>query len=320
MAETDIRPFVYVETSVWNAAVEPVGRDLLRALGEKFQIAYGFEVVYEIKETKDAAKREAILDAIVDSRAMHIQVEGSGQEHRAVATLLDPRSIGPRPPNPAMALERMLQKFMGGQRQVDFPTVFADVKQEVISAVNAVSPTLVPGVSSLAIQLDEMSDRLTREHGPGIEFNSRSNLQKALGINPCHIAPSVVRPPMVIDQLWRILQPALERHAPGMVTIDWLLGRSGAQPTASIHDQCVSMYTMLNSIGFATDHGLTKDHRILSSVRDAQHVACATFCDALITRDVRLQRKAFAIYEYLGRCVAFLAVTEGSKWSLQERW
>ena len=59
----------------------------------------------------------------------------------------------------------------------------------------------------------------------------------------------------------------------------------------------------LDSVGYNTD---TKSRTIHSAPYDIQHLILATYCERFVTGDKRLQRKAQAIYQYVGAPIKVL--------------
>lgn len=57
-------------------------------------------------------------------------------------------------------------------------------------------------------------------------------------------------------------------------------------------------HLILNMIGFNPDKGLVKRDKIQNIISDGQHLGLASLCDSFITTDMRLYKKAEAIFKY----------------------
>lgn len=120
-------------------------------------------------------------------------------------------------------------------------------------------------------------------------------LRKNMGIDKGRLGnPETDNP---IQEIWQIISGKFDK-----VTADRFFGfdppdKQGYSlwpPYLGI----VGCYQMLNLLGYRTDNKISSEEATPNIFSDAQHVACAAFCDVLMSEDRRLCAKARAIYKY----------------------
>lgn len=102
-----------------------------------------------------------------------------------------------------------------------------------------------------------------------------------------------------INEIWELIKPAM-----GDIDKDVFFGFTENPATPEIphtqHGAIGGAHTILNLIGFSPDQGLAKRDKILNIMSDSQHVGMASYCQGLLSADLRLCQKANAIYQHIG--------------------
>ena len=326
MGNPESRACLYVETSVWNTIKYPGGEKLIGALAKSFHLVYSDEVVHEIAATSEAGLRNRLLDALTRFGALRLIVEGDEANPNVVGRADNPRCIGTRCQGSVPGFIALMQKFYGARSSESFAEIAETMQADIERVWGGLTSEGQAKARDVLAELKTWSEKLTAAHSAGAGFNGRTMLQQVVGVKLSQIAEQKIRPPGIIDQLWQLLQPKLDQLTGGKVTKEQFFGTEGhpevrgTTANATTFDRCLSMYVHLNFIGFAADKQLTDEDRIMGSVRDAYHVARATYCQGLITNDLRLHRKAVAIYEHLGRGIAILSSVDDDGFSLSQTW
>ena len=66
-----------------------------------------------------------------------------------------------------------------------------------------------------------------------------------------------------------------------------------------MHEKVISVYNVLNVIGYYPDSKMKHGRRFTAAMSDAGHAAIASFSDFLFSRDAAFIHKTRAAYEYL---------------------
>ena len=101
-----------------------------------------------------------------------------------------------------------------------------------------------------------------------------------------------------IEAIWDLIEPAM-----GGQDIDVMLGLSPNPYVEKFphtqHGAITSAHTILNLIGYSPDTKLSNRQKIRNILSDADHVGMASYCQGLLSSDIRLCNKAQAIYQYV---------------------
>ncbi len=102
----------------------------------------------------------------------------------------------------------------------------------------------------------------------------------------------------IIDQIWEKIKTGFLDFSQ-----DELFGKTtprffGTNPNWSILNKISWCYSFLNVLGYWPDKHISKIASIISFNSDALHVAYSSCCDALLTADKRLAKKASATFDY----------------------
>jgi hypothetical protein len=101
----------------------------------------------------------------------------------------------------------------------------------------------------------------------------------------------------IIDQIWDIVKDKF----PG-ISKDQLFGKEKLIATYPSNDclflKIVQCHSILNTLGYYPDKGLTLVNKVNGINSDASHIAHSIFCSALLSADDHLCKKAIAIFEY----------------------
>ena len=103
----------------------------------------------------------------------------------------------------------------------------------------------------------------------------------------------------IIDQIWE----KINGKAPGVSKEQFfgIIPIPGADQyeVYPLFLKIVGCYTALNFLGYWPDKKMSKISKIYGINSDASHVGHAAFCSALLSEDLRLCKKASAIYQFL---------------------
>jgi hypothetical protein len=101
----------------------------------------------------------------------------------------------------------------------------------------------------------------------------------------------------VVDRIWELVKDKF----PGL-TKDQLFGKESntiINPNNnSLFIKIVQCHSILNTLGYYPDKGLTRINKVNGINSDGSHIAYSIFCSALMSADDRLCKKAKAIFEY----------------------
>lgn len=104
--------------------------------------------------------------------------------------------------------------------------------------------------------------------------------------------------PTPIDEIWELIKPAM-----GNADKDQFFGFKENPATPEIphtqHGAIGGAHTILNLIGFSPDKGLANRDKIRNIMSDSHHVGMASYCQGLLSSDLRLCNKANAIYQHI---------------------
>lgn len=105
----------------------------------------------------------------------------------------------------------------------------------------------------------------------------------------------------IVDQIWDILSPVLTE-----ITKDQFFGRFPFESNNTVDTRqptflgILHCHSVLNYLGYWPDRRISRLSNIPSTRSDAVHIAYGAFCQAILSGDTRLCRKAAAIYSYFG--------------------
>lgn len=109
----------------------------------------------------------------------------------------------------------------------------------------------------------------------------------------------------IIDQIWDNVKDKFTG-----ITKDQLFGKEKIIATYPNNDclflKIVQCHSILNTLGYYPDKGLTLVNKVNGINSDASHIAHSIFCSVLLSADDHLCKKAIAIFEYFERNTAVL--------------
>lgn len=223
----------------------------------------------------------------------------------------------------ASSAEQLAHKFFGGQQGKDFQSIvdgqreaFADLMQYMVKNIKVLSDSEEPEIQQILAMLEKLPDLLIQQleesssqlvetfsaSMPSQEnFNATKEFRAAVEIDTSPL--SSIRPPHVMQKIWEMVSaseiiPAQFNSANDFLAKGVWAHLNDGEPTWE--SKIRSFYTLLNLIGFCADEKLQKDGRFRSAMGDQMHAGLAAFAQVFITSDVRMAKKVFAIYEYLG--------------------
>jgi len=117
---------------------------------------------------------------------------------------------------------------------------------------------------------------------------------------------------LIVDQIWSLVKdkfPGIEK--------DQLFGKKPLPymkiPEMPIFRTVVQCHSILNTLGYYPDKGLTKISKVYGINSDASHLAHSIFCSGIISADDHLCKKANAIFQYLGLNKAVIQLKFGKE-------
>lgn len=159
--------------------------------------------------------------------------------------------------------------------------VTGERKEKILSKANAVSKEMTDSIDT------HMKGRRpidTSRKAMGITSEDRKTAESA----ECPISA-----------IWELVSPAVN----GQVTKNQFFGFEpipGIESVQHTQEDAISgSYIVLNMLGLASDRGMSKREKVKNAISDGQHVGMASYCNALLSADLRLCNKAQAIFTYL---------------------
>jgi hypothetical protein len=318
------RPLAFLDTSAWNMLTTIAGGEILRWLIPQYRLAYSDSVIQELLRDQDTAKRATIFDVMKATKAVRLFIPyDAPHPQEARWELIDPEIIEASP-DQAPAMMALLQKFHGAQKNqtlLEVHNAFAGEARRAAEFLEGLGYSVPEG---FYISLSESAQHLPKNaNDPGT--NARIEFQKGFDIDLSQISPQAIHPPNILSQLWEYLKPKFKKmgyHPSSMEDffVPPLGVRTGLSDPCGVYDRCIPMYNMLNFVGFCADSGLTKDHRVVGTIRDAWHVAFGSLCSTFVVADEQCFRKAFVIYEYYRRSRAVYINLNGNQLSISSDW
>lgn len=130
------------------------------------------------------------------------------------------------------------------------------------------------------------------------ETRSLESMRKPIGTNDGKIGNPITRNP--IQEIWEIVRDKVEG-----VTAEQFFGFDPIDKQGydkwPMYLGIVACHTVLNFVGYGTDKGIASVGNLPNIMSDANHIATAAFCDAVISEDKRFCKKASAIYSFIER-------------------
>jgi hypothetical protein len=122
--------------------------------------------------------------------------------------------------------------------------------------------------------------------------------RKAMGITS-EMRKDIETSQSPVDAIWKLVSPSLNGVTKDQFFgFEPISGVEGVQLTQ--HGAISGAQIVLNMLGISPDQGLAKREKIKNIMSDGQHVGMASYCNALLSADLRLCNKARAVYKYLG--------------------
>ena len=112
-----------------------------------------------------------------------------------------------------------------------------------------------------------------------------------------------LKPPNVVEQVWQVISAdeAIQSSGIDMHRYFGINSVNPAYPHRNFYasEQVANIYLQLNLAGYFADEKLHQERGFRASNSDMNHVAMATYCNYLISNDMRLLKKAAAAYDCL---------------------
>lgn len=127
------------------------------------------------------------------------------------------------------------------------------------------------------------------------ETRTLESMRKSLGTDSGKIGSSKTENP--IQEIWEII-----RSKVGNLTSDQFFGFEPLDKQGygkwPMYLGIVACHIVLNFVGYRTDKGIAVVENLPNIMSDANHIAIAAFCDAVMSENKRFCKKASAIYKY----------------------
>lgn len=127
------------------------------------------------------------------------------------------------------------------------------------------------------------------------ETRSLESMRKPLGTNNGKVGEAKTDNP--VQEIWEVIRDKVKS-----VTSDQFFGFDPVNKQGydkwPMYLGIVGCHTVLNFIGYGTDKGIATVENLPNIMSDANHIATAAFCDAVMSEDKRFCKKAEAIYKY----------------------
>ncbi|WP_285274804.1 hypothetical protein [Halopseudomonas bauzanensis] len=322
----DGKPTAYLDHNILDVFVKNRELPFASELREKYQIVYSDETLKEIKRTGDGGLE--FLELLKSLEAMHLRIfitEKFEVTDKAVLKEINPfdafedycNNIEPVYEAMEKATAQSLLKFYGGRAGSDFD----DINKEQIDSFGhlmsyisdrvAEIKNLVPGIeaavsahtremqNSFNEALAQSAAELRKHIDDEVNYSGVQTYRNHLNIGPVQL--NNIEPPGVIEKIWSIYKN-LDGYSENDFSTEQFLGIS-KNPIYNremyLHEKVISIYNILNVIGYYPDSKMKHDRRFTAAMSDAGHAAIASFSDFLFSRDAAFIHKTRAAYEYL---------------------
>ncbi|MDM5122778.1 hypothetical protein [Aeromonas rivipollensis] len=322
----DGKPTAYLDHNILDIFVKNKYLPFSSELREKYQIIYSDETLKEIKRTGNCGSK--FLEVLEDMEAMHVRIfltENFKITDKAILKRRNPfdafedycKNIEPVYETMEKATTQSLLKFYGGRAGSDFDDInreqidsFSNLIKYISDQVDEIKD-LVPGIeTAVAAHAKEMQHSFNealaqstaelRKHiEDELNYSGVQTYRNHMNIGPVQL--NNIQPPSVIEKIWSIYK-TLDGYRESNFSIEQFLGIS-INPIYNremyLHEKVISVYNVLNVIGYYPDSKMKHDRRFTAAMSDAGHAAIASFSDFLFSRDAAFIHKTRATYEYL---------------------
>jgi hypothetical protein len=173
---------------------------------------------------------------------------------------------------------------------LSYPDIFESNIRALIEPHGLYSPEIKLVVENIRDTLSEFVAGSLQEIG-NIEVT-----RQALGTHRAR-ADNLKHKDNPIESLWEIIKPAFPE-----MTADQCFGFNPVDNQGyeewPMFLGIIACHTMLNTLGFRPDDGLSKPEGIPNILSDGIHIAYGAYCHGLMSRDQKLLAKARSIYRY----------------------
>ena len=317
-------PRVYLDQNILSEIAE--GRfygffDKIRS-GD-MQLIYSYVHIAETARCSNLEFQSKIIQAVADMNGAYIH-ESKLHFDKSPQLRLNEYLANPEVYSSLVdSMERLAHKFSGGQQGKNFRFLieaqhktFADLMRHMTKSIEALSESekeeiqhslpmleMLPDLMQhqLEEQISKLLARLEASFPSSENFNGSKGFRASIEIAP--ISLNNIRPPNVMQKIWEHVSasgkiPAqISSASDSLAQGVWAHMKDG-EP--AWEDKISSLYYLLNYIGYCPDKKLHKDDKFQSSMSDRTHAAFAAFSQVFITKDERMAKKIFAIYEHLG--------------------
>ncbi|MNJ32600.1 hypothetical protein D3C77_272700 [compost metagenome] len=314
----------YLDHNILNYFVRYPKEPAFAEIFKESQVIYSDETLREIKRSKGS--EDALLKALMNLGAMHLKPytdENFEITGEAILTEADIYFEYARTCNESLltekinsATQRTLQKFYGSnetasisqladQQSKEFEDTFKSLLDDLSSA--QVSPEQLSRIKNYIsrqisehARLQQASTNMMQHYQENPIKAVVKSYRDSVGIGPLEL--NNLTAPNIIEKIWDLHQP-LPGYKEHNFTIEDFLGLSlipkNLNGNVQTYNKIISIYNVLNVIGYWNDSNMKQSRRFTASMSDANHVALASFTDSLYSSDISLINKAKVIYEYL---------------------
>jgi len=325
------KPIAYLDQNIISSLYKDPNSELKKEIENKYRVIFSQENLSEIESSGN--RMEGFAKILQDFNPEYLMLKVNEGEGISDSAQLKPypvlgciesrrRSV----PNYDSVILKMFQpllKALGGIEDKTFDEVYDEqksVNQEKAKILGADVDKEGNNQAEIEIKTRELLEKSNantekskawaREFlKENTEYSGIKSIQEKVNVSAKEL--NNIQPPRVIEKIWDRIEKS-DYIKIKNISLDQFFGigknkkfTSGNIPT--YYKICV-LYIMLNAIGYNTDDNLLKNKRFTTSVRDAKHVANASFAHFLLSKDKKLIKKAKAIYEYLkiGTCAELI--------------
>ncbi len=250
------------------------------------------------------------------------------------------RTLSESPKGGDQPLTDFLQKLHGGKEDISFKQIFENLgddlkdllssteldeedlkdlpkeeRQKIIKALQMLrSDDFKNAINSISLKQVEIGQEL--DANSPINGSLVEEFEKATGLSPKTLSGGSITPPYVIEKI-RIKMEEVEDSfdtgklpnlGKGFFFKSIFMPHDRTFEELTREEQVTHLYTGLNQIGYYRDKKLRLDGKVDGLMSDLSHAGLASFCDVLLTMDLRLKMKAEACYEYTKTPVIILHI------------
>lgn len=299
------KPIVYIDQNILDKLHKNPHAKLAEDLRINFQVIFSEENLAEVERCGDQKAQYAATFALLNPKYLRVSFDENGhllptaslEDFPFEGCLEKRRQIVPGFEKIKMTLHKPLLKALGGLTEKTFDEIHEETKS-AYEEVRQISGDDSKDVTALI----EEKKRSSKEFLSAVsDYTGMETIRRSVNAKPVEL--NNFQGKDAIARIWSELSKS-DYIKDNNVSFERFFGFENIPSTihedSAVRYKIYLLHTMLNAIGYFTDDSILKEKRFEASQSDAMHLTYAAFADKFLSFDMKLCRKAGAIYSHLG--------------------